>query len=59
MNPVQWFFLVGGAVFLFGAVFFRELSFDGAGIVALTFGIIGACWLVPPLLLLIRGRSNQ
>ena len=59
MNPVLWFFLVGGALFLLAAIFFRELSFDGAGIVALTFGIIGASWMLPPLFMLIRGRSSE
>ena len=59
MNPVLWFFLVGGALFLLAAIFFRELTFDGAGIVAMTFGIIGVSWMVPPLLMLIRGRSSD
>jgi hypothetical protein len=59
MNPVQWFFLVGGALFVFAAIFFREMSFDGANIVAWTFGIIGVCWMVPQLVLLIRGQSGD
>jgi hypothetical protein len=59
MNPVQWFFLVGGALFLFAAIFFREMSFDGAGIVAWTFGIIGVSWMAPGLFMLIKGRSSD
>jgi uncharacterized membrane protein YhhN len=59
MNPVQWFFLVGGAAFLLAALFFREMSFDGAGIVTVTFGIIGVSWMVPSLLMLIKGRSSD
>jgi hypothetical protein len=59
MNPVQWFFTIGGVIFLLAAVFFREMSFDGAGIVAWTFGLIGFFWLVPQLILLLRSRSGD
>jgi uncharacterized membrane protein YhaH (DUF805 family) len=53
MNPVQWFFIVGGAIFLFAALFLRELQGQGAQIVALTFGLIGFFWLVPQLIILV------
>ena len=51
MNPVQWFFIVGGAAFLLAALFLRELSGETAQIVALTFGLIGFFWLVPQLII--------
>ena len=52
MNPVQWFFIVGGALFLLAALFLRELHNEAAQIVALTFGLIGLFWLVPQLIIL-------
>jgi hypothetical protein len=51
MNPVQWFFIVGGAVFLLAALFLREMNNEAAQIVALTFGLIGFFWLVPQLII--------
>ena len=52
MNPVQWFFIVGGAIFLLAALFLREMHNEAAQIVALTFGLIGFFWLVPQLIIL-------
>ena len=52
MNPVQWFFIVGGAIFLLAALFLREMHNEAAQIVALTFGRIGFFWLVPQLIIL-------
>jgi hypothetical protein len=49
MNPVSWFFVIGGSVFLLVALFLRELGGEAASIVALTFGLIGFFWLVPQL----------
>jgi len=51
MNPVQWFFVVGGVLFLLAALFLREINDEGAQITALTFGLIGFFWLVPQLLI--------
>ena len=51
MNPVQWFFVVGGALFLLAALFLREMSGEASQIVALTFGLIGFFWLVPQLII--------
>jgi len=59
MNPVQWFFIVGGAVFLFAALFLREMNNEGARIAALTFGLIGFFWLVPQLIIvMVRNRRR-
>ena len=51
MNPVQWFFMIGGTLFLFAALFLREIQHEAAQIVALTFGLIGFFWLVPMLII--------
>lgn len=51
MNPVQWFFMIGGTLFLLAALFLREIQHQAAQIVALTFGLIGFFWLVPMLFL--------
>ena len=51
MNPVQWFFMIGGALFLLAALFLREIQHQAAQIVALTFGLIGFFWLVPMLII--------
>jgi hypothetical protein len=51
MNPVQWFFTVGGVLFLLAALFLREMNDEAAQIVALTFGLIGFFWLVPQLII--------
>jgi hypothetical protein len=51
MNPVQWFFGVGGVLFLLVALFLREMNSEAAQIVALTFGLIGFFWLVPQLII--------
>ena len=51
MNPVQWFFVVGGVLFLVAALFLREMGGEAAQIVALTFGLIGFFWLVPQLVI--------
>ena len=51
MNPVQWFFVVGGVLFLLAALFLREMGGEAAQIVALTFGLIGFFWLVPQLVI--------
>ena len=59
MNPVQWFFIVGGAIFLLVALFLREMNNEGAQIVALTFGLIGFFWLVPQLIIvMVRNRRG-
>jgi hypothetical protein len=59
MNPVQWFFVVGGAIFLLAALFLRELHNEAAQIVALTFGLIGFFWLVPQLIIwVVRNRRG-
>lgn len=51
MNPVQWFFMIGGALFLLAALFLREIQHQAAQIVSLTFGLIGVFWLVPMLII--------
>ena len=51
MNPVQWFFMIGGALFLLAALFLSEIQHEAAQITALTFGLIGFFWLVPVLIL--------
>ncbi len=57
MKPVQWFFIVGGSIFLLVALFLREMNSEAAQIVALTFGLIGFFWLVPQLIILmVRNR---
>jgi hypothetical protein len=58
MNPVQWFFAVGGGAFILAALFVRELPYDGMNIVALTFAIIGFAWLVPMLIIWVSGRNR-
>ena len=59
MNPLQWFFIVGGAIFLLAALFLREVNNEGAQIVALTFGLIGFFWLVPQLIIVVvRNRRG-
>ena len=59
MNPVQWFFVVGGVIFLLAALFLREMNNEAAQIVALTFGLIGFFWLVPQLIIVVvRNRRN-
>ena len=60
MNPVQWFFIVGGALFLFAALFLREIHNQAAQIVALTFGLIGFFWLVPQvIIMLVKNRRGS
>ena len=60
MNPVQWFFMVGGAIFLMAALFLREMNNEAAQIVALTFGLIGFFWLVPQLIIVVvRNRRSS
>jgi sugar phosphate permease len=60
MNPVQWFFIIGGAIFLMVALFLRELNNEAAQIVALTFGLIGFFWLVPQLIIaVVRNRRGS
>jgi hypothetical protein len=60
MNPVQWFFIVGGAIFLMVALFLREMNNEAAQIVALTFGLIGFFWLVPQLIIVVvRNRRSS
>jgi len=60
MNPLQWFFIVGGAIFLMAALFLREVNNEGAQIVALTFGLIGFFWLVPQLIIVVvRNRRSS
>jgi ABC-type dipeptide/oligopeptide/nickel transport system permease component len=51
MNPVQWFFMIGGTLFLLAALFLREIQHQAAQIVSLTFGLIGVFWLVPMLII--------
>ena len=51
MKPVQWFFVVGGFLFLLASLFVREMTFDGADQAALTFLLIGAFWAGPQLLI--------
>jgi hypothetical protein len=59
MNPVQWFFIAGGAIFLLVALFLREMNSEGARIVALTLGIIGFSWLLPQLIIvMVRNRRG-
>ncbi len=59
MNPVQWFFIVGGSIFLLVALFLREMNSEVARIVALTFGLIGFFWLVPQLIIvMVRNRRG-
>lgn len=58
MNPVQWFFVVGGAAFLLAALFLREIQNEAAQIVALTFGLIGFFWLVPQLIIWVARRNR-
>ena len=58
MNPVQWFFIVGGVLFLCAALFLREIHDDAAQIVALTFGIIGFFWLVPQLIIVMFKKNK-
>ena len=57
MNPVQWFFIIGGTLFLLAALFLRELHNEAAQIVALTFGLIGFFWLVPQLIIVVFRRK--
>jgi len=60
MNPVQWFFIIGGIGFLLAALFVREMSFDGADAAALTFLLIGVFWAGPQLLMMwYRQRSGR
>ena len=60
MNPVQWFFIVGGVGFLFAALFLREMNHEAAQIVGLTFGLIGFFWLVPQLIIwIVRNRRGS
>ena len=59
MNPVQWFFIVGGAIFLMAALFLREMNNEAAQIVALTFGLIGFFWLVPQLIIVVVRNSRS
>jgi hypothetical protein len=59
LHPVQWFFIVGGAIFLLVALFLREMNNEAAQIVALTFGLIGFFWLVPQLIIVMfRNRRG-
>jgi uncharacterized protein YqgC (DUF456 family) len=52
MNPVSWFFIVGGSMFLLAALFLREMGGgQAADSVALTFGLIGFFWLAPQLVI--------
>ena len=59
MNPVQWFFMIGGGLFLLAALFLREIQHQAAQIVALTFGLIGVFWLVPMLIIWFADRRNS
>ena len=60
MNPVRWFFIVGGFVFLLAALFVREMSFDGADEAGLTFLLIGVFWAGPQLLMMwFKQRSDR
>ena len=56
MNPVQWFFVVGGVLFLLVALFLREMNNEAAQITAWTFGLIGFFWLVPQLVIYLAKR---
>jgi hypothetical protein len=49
---VRWFFLVGGTAFLLLSLYLRERPGEAAGIVALTFGLIGFFWVVPQLMII-------
>jgi hypothetical protein len=51
VNPVQWFFMIGGVLFLLAALFLREIQHEAAQITSLTFGLIGFFWLVPMLII--------
>ena len=56
MKPVRWIFLGGGALFLVAALVLRELPYEGAKITALTFTIIGFCWIGPQLVIMLAGQ---
>lgn len=58
MNPVAIFFVVGGGLFLLVALFLGGIDNEAAQIVALTFGIIGVCWMVPQLIIFYRQRNR-
>jgi hypothetical protein len=58
MNPVAIFFVAGGVLFLFVALFLGGMDNEGAQIAALTFGIIGICWIVPQLIIFLRQRNK-
>ena len=53
MNPVRWFFIVGGFLFLLAALFVREMSFPGADEMALTFLLVGGFWAGPQLIVML------
>lgn len=59
MNPVQWFFMIGGVLFLLAALFLREIHHEAAQIVSLTFGLIGVFWLVPVLILWFADKRSS
>ena len=60
MNPVGWFFIVGGFLFLLASLFVRELSFSGADEMALTFLLIGVFWAGPQLVVMwFKRRSGD
>ncbi len=58
MKPQALFFVAGGGVFLLVALFLTGMDNEAARIVALTFGIIGICWIVPQLIIFMRQRDR-
>lgn len=58
MKPQAIFFVAGGGLFLLVSLFLRGLDNEAAQIVALTFGIIGVCWIVPQLIIYLRQRDK-
>ncbi|MDX6231362.1 MAG: hypothetical protein QOH68_313 [Nocardioidaceae bacterium] len=58
MRPQAIFFLAGGGLFILVALFLSGVDNEAAHIVALTFGIIGICWIVPQLIIYMRQRDR-
>jgi hypothetical protein len=58
MKPPAVFFVAGGGLFLLVALFLGGMDNEAAQIVALTFGIIGFCWIVPQLIIFMRQRDK-
>ena len=58
MKPQAVFFVAGGGLFLLAALFLKGMDSEAAQIVALTFGIIGVCWIVPQLIILMKQRDK-